>query len=266
MKNYRFTKGAFSPLEGLSPSNRGFAFADGFFESMLCLDGKPTFWDERVHRMRNTLAFLKIEAFALDELQQAIVAVLSEHHKPIARIRMTIYREGKGRYLPETNVAGVLLSVEDLEASPFHSIAVRRIGVSSIRLSPLPEGNHKLFAKHAQVRAALEAKALGLDDLIMLNAKDEVSELIAGNLFVVLGNEVLTPSLDSGCLDGVARRVLLELTHVKEVRLTMDEILKADALFSTNSVVGLIPLQLERIEVHHALMRRCKEYLEKRIR
>ncbi|NQV52434.1 MAG: aminotransferase class IV [Flavobacteriales bacterium] len=265
MKHYLFTKGVFSPVEGLLPSNRGFAYADGFFESVLCLDGKPTFWDLRVHRMRRASEFLKLEALAFDDLHKAIVAVLTEHHHSITRIRLTIYREGEGRYLPETNVPAVLLSVEDLNASPFHNTPARRIGVSTVRLFNSPEGNHKLISKHAQVRAALEAKERGLDDLIMLNTSEEVSELIAGNLFAVIGSEVLTPSLRAGCLDGVARRVLLELPQVKSVRLTMEQIMGADALFGANSVTGVMPLEYDSIAANPELMIGFKDHLESRM-
>ena len=92
-----------------------------------------------------------------------------------------------------------------------------------------------------------EAQKEGFDEVVMLNERGEVAECTAANLYIVKGDTVLTPPLNSGCLDGVTRGVLLEIsgeagTIVKEQTLRLEDLYAADEVFisSTNrNVIGV---------------------------
>jgi branched-chain amino acid aminotransferase len=74
-----------------------------------------------------------------------------------------------------------------------------------------------------------------------------VAEGTAANMFCVQGGRVLTPPLDSGCLEGVTRALLLEIAPgagvpAEERVLRPEDLLAADEVFisSTNrSLLGV---------------------------
>jgi branched-chain amino acid aminotransferase len=92
-----------------------------------------------------------------------------------------------------------------------------------------------------------EAQQAGWDEVALLNERGEVAECTAANLFCVRKGTVLTPPLESGCLEGVTRGLLLELgpaagVPVEEKTLKPADLYAADEVFisSTNrSLLGV---------------------------
>ena len=62
-----------------------------------------------------------------------------------------------------------------------------------------------------------EAQEAGFDEVILLNERGEVSECTSANIFAAQGSQVWTPPLDSGCLPGVTRELLLEEVRVEGI-------------------------------------------------
>ena len=58
-----------------------------------------------------------------------------------------------------------------------------------------------------------EAQQRGFDEVVLLNERGEVSECTSANIFAATGGEVYTPPLDSGCLPGVTRELLLDVVR-----------------------------------------------------
>ncbi len=125
----------------------------------------------------------------------------------------------------------------------------------SVRLSVREHGRHaaapltgvKTIAWLNSVWAVAEAQREGFDEVILLNERGEVSECTAANLFVVREGKVFTPPLNSGCLEGVTRGVLMEIaseagTSVAEQTLRMEDLYSADEVFVTSTnrnVIGV---------------------------
>ena len=67
-------------------------------------------------------------------------------------------------------------------------------------------------------------------------------EAINSNIFLIRGNEVITPPLDSGCINGIVRKKLIEglkkrdNLKVFELAVSPFDLLKADEIFLTNSI------------------------------
>jgi len=55
------------------------------------------------------------------------------------------------------------------------------------------------------VWAVGEAVKEGFDEVVMLNERGEVAECTSANIFAVKNEKILTPPLNSGCLEGVTR-------------------------------------------------------------
>ena len=79
---------------------------------------------------------------------------------------------------------------------------------------------------------------------MVLNDNDRIVEAISSNIFLYKNNNLYTPSLDEGCIDGVMRRQILKIA--KELKINVFEgmvngnmLLQADELFLTNAIKGI---------------------------
>jgi branched-chain amino acid aminotransferase len=91
-----------------------------------------------------------------------------------------------------------------------------------------------------------EAQQQGFDEVVLLNERGEVSECTSANIFAALGGEVYTPPLDSGCLPGVTRELLLDVVRapgikVMERTLKPGDLERADQVFITSTTRDLLP-------------------------
>jgi len=87
----------------------------------------------------------------------------------------------------------------------------------------------------------------GLDEVVLLNERGEVCECTSANIFAVQGSDVRTPPLDSGCLPGVTRALLLEEIRVPGLRIGEKMLLpadleSADEVFITSTTRELLPV------------------------
>jgi len=92
-----------------------------------------------------------------------------------------------------------------------------------------------------------EAHEQGFDEVVLLNERGEVSECTSANIFSIRGSEVATPPLNSGCLPGITREILLEQIHLPGVSLVEKKLLPrdlegADQIFITSSTRDLLPV------------------------
>ncbi len=121
-----------------------------------------------------------------------------------------------------------------------------------VSISPLRSDSADLFLYHKTTRRELYDRELaraereGLFELLFLNEKGEVTEGCFTNVFVRLGGTLLTPPVESGLLDGVLRRHLLEAQadQVCEAVLSARDLEHADAILVGNSVRGLMEVCL----------------------
>jgi branched-chain amino acid aminotransferase len=92
-----------------------------------------------------------------------------------------------------------------------------------------------------------EAHDRGFDEVVLLDEFGRVSECTSANVFAVFGNDVVTPPLDSGCLPGITREILLDSIHVpgvtvREGHLKPSELENADSVFITSSTRDMLPV------------------------
>src|SRR5580704_7684644 len=117
-----------------------------------------------------------------------------------------------------------------------------------------------------------EAHQRGLDEMLLLNERGEVCECTSANLFVARGSEVFTPPLNSGCLAGVTRALLMEEIRVPgisavEKTLLPKDLEDADQVFITSTTRDFLPVShIEGLNVRNtgnvvaALTRAFEDY------
>jgi branched-chain amino acid aminotransferase len=85
------------------------------------------------------------------------------------------------------------------------------------------------------VWSVAEAQKAGFDEVVLLNERGEVAECTAANIFAVKNGKILTPPLNSGCLEGVTRGILFEIAPEAGVSIVEHALRPAD-LYSAEEV------------------------------
>lgn len=80
-----------------------------------------------------------------------------------------------------------------------------------------------------------EANKEGFHEVVLLNERGEVAECTSANIFVVKNNKVFTPPLNSGCLEGVTRGILMEIAPEAGISL-VEQTLRSEDLYSADEV------------------------------
>lgn len=117
---------------------------------------------------------------------------------------------------------------------------------TEVRAAPGGLGDAKTPANYAaSLHAATMAKKRGYDQVLWTNAVSHrfIEEVGTMNVFVHLGDEVVTPSLDGTILPGVTRDSVLTLlrergVNVVERRLSLEELREAHAKGELHEVFG----------------------------
>jgi branched-chain amino acid aminotransferase len=126
---------------------------------------------------------------------------------------------------------------------------------TSVRLAVKPQGRHaqsefagtKVLSWAQNLTWYEEAHQRGFDELVLLNERGEVSECTSANIFAIRGRDVWTPPLNSGCLPGVTRAVLLEEIRLPgvsafEKTLLPKDLEEADQVFISSSTRDFLPV------------------------
>ncbi|WP_332699247.1 aminodeoxychorismate synthase component I [Devosia sp.] len=82
--------------------------------------------------------------------------------------------------------------------------------------------------------------ALGVDEVLFRNERDELTEGSITNLFIQRDGRLVTPPLSSGLLPGTLRAQLIDTGNAVEQVLTLADLETAEAIFLGNSVRGLL--------------------------
>ena len=229
--------------------DRGQMYGDGFFETMLMINGKVALihlHHERILKTAHKLKLILPEEF-LDLMKFEILLRGFNSSGHAVRIRLNIIRNGNGFYLPQHHTATYNFNVQPaVNPSNQEGQIIHLVGIAeSVTIYSKGLSNYKTLAKSEQVLLSLECKERCLDDLLVLNEKGEVVECIYSNIFFIQKDGIIvTPSLESGCLDGCMRKYLIENQKIINLKIKEKSIYLSDlstyiSCFITNSVSGL---------------------------
>ena len=234
--------------------NRGFLFGDAIFETVKVVDNKVLFAEDHYFRLMASMRICRMEIpmnFTLEYFEEQILALtnaLNFNHS--ARVRMTVFRDSEGLYAPISNdiafviEAQKLLSTEYAISKDFYEAELYKdFHVSKHLLSTLKTNN-----KMINVTGNIFAKENDYHNCILLNDDKNVVEALNGNIFMKMGNSILTPPISDGCLNGIMRKQLISLINKMEGYECLEksispfDLQKSDELFITNVITGIQPI------------------------
>ncbi|WP_462281390.1 aminotransferase class IV [Salinivirga cyanobacteriivorans] len=237
--------------DALTVQNRAFLYGDGVFETMRTFGEDIVFVETHFERLTSSLALLDIPLHA--DLQGDGLRKLAARfiHKNKwykgARLRLTVYRVGAGRYTPQSNESGFLLDGEPFDNEPFYPFVGtgKLLTAFSEMKKPLNKlASLKTTSSIFYVLAGKHAKTQGFDDCFIMNERDEIIETVNSNVFLVAGNQVIAPGTSNGALNGTMRKQVLNLLNdtnynITERGINADDLQKADEVLLTNAVQGI---------------------------
>lgn len=227
-----------------SPADRSLILGLGLFETILALDGRP------IHAERHLARFLaSCERLGwqpvLPDLPEIMAELIGVNGLNIGRARIRLAISGGSGLIHDLSLGSDhrvwMTAVPAADAPP----------TTTANLSPWLRNEHSALAglkcaSYAENLIALEhADRLGFEETVFLNTSGGLCEAATSNLFLVKSGGILTPSLDSGCLPGITREIVIELAGklgipCAERRLDLADLHGADELFLTSSIRGLM--------------------------
>ena len=229
---------------------RGFSFGDGAFESIKIINGKPVFLVHHLKRLNSAIKRLKLctdQPLHLNYIEPIIIDLLrlNEIYEG-GVVRISVYRSGKGTYLPKTNDLSYIIETFKLKENLYSTNKKGlKIDVYDDILKPLNMlSPYKLANAQLYVLASVYFKENQLDDALIKNENGNIIETTSSNLFISSNGVLYTPALSEGCVGGIMRMQVINLAItngmlVYENPIQIQHLLSADEIIITNSIKGI---------------------------
>jgi branched-chain amino acid aminotransferase len=214
--------------------DHGLTVGDGVFETLKAIDGRPFATRRHLDRLRRSADGLGLRVpFDDDALRTAMADVLASHDLRLARVRVTV----TGGVAPLGSERGedqatVIVGVGELKDSD---------PTAAVCVVPWPRNERGAMAGIKTTSYAENVKALayaterGGTEALFETTTGLLCEGTGSNVFVGIDGRLLTPPLSSGCLAGVTRDLLLEVTDAAEEDIPMAAFREADEVFLTST-------------------------------
>ncbi len=241
----------------LNHRNRGLRYGDALFESIRVIQNKIIFWEDHYLRLMASMRILRMEIpmdFTMEHLEAEILKTMEAGNLDNARVRLSVFRKDGGLYRPDTREVSYIIETELLEStffvldeSDYEIELFKDFYVNADLLSTLKTNNRMI-----NIVGSIFAEENGYQNCLLLNGSKKVVEALNGNLFMVQGNNITTPPINDGCLNGIVRKKLIEIIQkheeftLREVSISPFDLQKADELFITNAIIGIRPISKYR--------------------
>jgi branched-chain amino acid aminotransferase len=210
-------------------TDHGFTVGDGVFEAVKVVDGEPFALTRHLRRLQRSAQGLGLPELDLEEVRRGVAAVLTGQDLPLGRIRITYtggpapLGSGRGSEPP------TLVVVADT-MRPW-------AGPTEVVIVPWPRNEKGALAglkttSYAEnVIALARAAERGASEAIFANTAGHLCEGTGSNVFYVVDGELRTPTLESGCLAGISRELVLEWYGAREIDEPVDVLKRAEEIF-----------------------------------
>ena len=231
----------------LSALDHGVTVGDGVFETCELIEGRTFALTRHLQRLRRSAEGLGLEAPEEMRVREAVAAVEQRWQSDgggLGRLRIT-WTAGYGPLGSDrAGMEGTLIVAAG---------AARPAGPVRVAVAPWVRNERSAIAglkttSYAENVVALAyAKERGAGEAIFANTRGELCEGTGTNVFLEVDGSFVTPPLDSGCLAGVTRALVLEWAadagiEVREAALPLAALHEAEHAALTSSTRGMTPI------------------------
>jgi branched-chain amino acid aminotransferase len=221
--------------KSLSAGQIGLLNGWGVFSTLRVAEGVPFAFERHWDRMQRDAAKIHVP-FPTDpaDLKAQVLRLVEANSAWNSTLRVMVVRNRGGMFEgpDQERDFDVLAFTKDL--NPWGN---------SVRLAMKPHARYaanefsgcKILSWSQNLTWYEEARARGFDEAVLLNERGEVSECTSANIFAAVDGEVHTPPLDSGCLPGVTRELLLDVVRVPGIKV-LERALKPCSLLPPRAI------------------------------
>lgn len=231
-------------------NNRAFLYGDAVFETCKIVNNKVLFLEDHYFRLMASMRILRMKIpmnFTLEFFENQLLETVKANNFSVARVRITVYRNSGGKYTPIDNSVSYCVECEVLKNAQYLALEgkyevdlYKDFYVTKQLLSTLKTTNRLI-----NITGSIYAQENDLQNCILLNNEKNVVEFLNSNLFLVINNQIITPPVSDGCLNGILRKQILKLIpklglECVERSISPFELQNADELFMTNVIQGIV--------------------------
>ncbi len=241
------------PSDLIPVMDRGFAYGHGVFETIRVWQARANLLNYHLDRLNCGMRRLQIPV-AMETVEQQFRQLLAmaaqrQLREGVAKITVTAGVGGRGYAQPTQASPNIIMQWHPLPQ--VSEVAVRegvRVKLCNYRL---PKNPVLAGIKHLNRLDQVLARAEVDDDFqegILLDWNDRVIECVSSNVFVRIGDRLLTPTLENCGVAGVMRRLIIEKLCPEsgllseQQNITLDQLKQASEVFICNSLCGIFPV------------------------
>jgi branched-chain amino acid aminotransferase len=226
--------------------DHGFTVGDGVFETLLVREGVPFALTRHLRRLGRSAAGLGVRAPDDELVRRAVAETLAAAGSDAARARLRITLTSGSGPLGSERGSGPPTLVVTLTPTGAWPAS------SAIATVPWPRNERSAVAglkttSYAENALALaEAHRRGASEAVLADTRGRLCEGTGSNVFVVVDGELHTPTLETGCLAGITRELVLEwapeVVASREQDHPVEVLRSADEVFITSSTRDVHPV------------------------
>jgi len=235
------------PLENLKISlfNRAFLYGDGLFETIRVKDDNIFFLPdhfERLHIGMLALSLYPPSNLTPQYLSQTIYKLIEINNiGKNARVKIQVWRrndKNQTGYTPDNNDVDFFIYATKAQPSE-NTVKKNVLFFDDYKLHYSPLSRFKTCNSLPYILAGIEKSKHKVDDMILLDIEDNISECIDSNIFWIKDDILFTPSIKTGCVEGVMRKNIIITARqsnikVEEVSAKKEELLNSGHVFTSN--------------------------------
>jgi branched-chain amino acid aminotransferase len=243
--------GEFMPASeaNVSAFDGGFLHGAGLFETMRAENERVFQLESHIARLQRSASqlLIPIDRHQLPHAEQ-FSELLAQNGLREGRVRLTVTAGGMKTDddTPQLTICATASSLSDYP-SQLYDQGVTVI-VSQYRQSPHdPIAGHKTTSYLPRLLSLREARQARCIEAIWFTTHNHLAEGSISNVFLMRDGKLKTPPVDTPILPGLARELVLKLAGEVEVEfeecvLSVDDLLDADEIFLTNSIMQVMPV------------------------
>ena len=251
-----YLNGDYLPQEQalISPMDRGFLFGDGLYEVIPFQYCRPIGFTQHIQRLLNGMKELGYPSFLSEAEYRAIAEQLLSLNAFNDVASGVYFQVTRGAYAkryhgyPEEVTPTVFAFAFTLPAPPTPDVStVKGLRVTVAEDKRWQRCHIKSTSLLGNVIHFQGAIVAGVDETILVNAHQHITEASTSNVFVVVDGNIITPPLDHQLLPGITRALVIESLSREGISVTQSsvsikQLLSADEVWLTSASKDISPV------------------------
>jgi len=266
----------------ISVFDHALLYGDGVFEGIRVYSGRIFECQAHIERLYKSAMCIRLEMpFGQEKMTNAMLETVKANDIVEGYIRLIVTRGvgnlGLNPFTCERSSVIIIADSIQLYPEELYEKGMKVISATTVRNHPLsvpPQVKSLNYLNN--ILAKIEALDNDVPEAIMYNHMGYVAEASGDNIFIVRHGVVYAPPVEAGSLEGVTRRVVMELAEkenikVVEKNLTRCDLYVADEFFLTGTaaeVIGIVEIDGRQIgdgkpgEITKILRKKFFEYAQ----